>query len=301
MKKPNMKEIKNYTGQIFTSIIVLLLVCYLFVGIGLKTELDESFWVIFGISFAIMIAVNTIWYPIAKQKEEQINTDYKRHRLEYSILVDRVRDTNNFDGLKQFCEFATNENKIECIKNKLAKHNIDFALYLDCIKDIDNIDKQKNIDNKQKKILRKLVVNGVSSKFLWMKFSGYEKISHNQITTAIDEAKQPYETKNDEKSFDKRVFGAKIITSILCTFGIAMIVFDGKGFDIGKLAQIMTWMFVIAWNIFTAMNNGRKSIAVYRVQYYKKLRNFLEEFCASKYYDNSITWERPQIKEEEHS
>lgn len=301
MKKPNVKEIKNYTGQIFTCIIVMLLVCYLFVGVGLRAEFDETFWTIFGISFVIMLSVNTIWYPIAKQKEEERNTDYKRHRLAYSILVDRVRDTNNFSGLKQFCEYATNENKIECIKNKLSKHNIDFAMYLEGIKDIDSIDQQKNLDNKQKKILRKLVVNGVSSKFLWMKFSGYETINHNQITTAIDEATQPYETKNTEKAFDKRVFGAKILTSILCTFGIAMIVFDGKGFDIGKLAQIMTWIFVIFWNIFTAINNGTKSIAVYRVQYYKKLRNFLEEFCASKYYDNSINWIPPQINEEEHS
>ena len=295
MKKPNLKEIKNNAGVIFTSIIVLLLVCYLFVGVGIKSRLDDQFWTIFLIGFVIMIAINTIWYPIAKQKEEMVNCDYKNNRLEYSLLVNRVRDTNNFDGLKRFCEKATEENKLEGIKNKLSKYNIDFKLYQDCCVDINKIDTLDNLDKKQKQVLRKMVVNGLSTRFLWMRICGYEKINHTSITSAIDNIESPYTVKNDEKRFDARTWTAKILTSILCTFGIAMIAFDGKGFDLGKLAQIMTWIFVMAWNIFGAMNNGRKAVAVYRVQYYKKLRGFLEEFCASEYYDNSIAWVRPNL------
>lgn len=292
------KKAKSYVGHIFTSVIILVLFSYLFVGVGLNFEFGQQFWTMFLIGFAIMIAITTIWYPIAKQKEELENKFYNKQRTEYSLLVKRVSDTNNFKCLKSFCEYATEENRLEMIKQKLSKDNIDFEMFEKYSKDINALKDEQNLDDKQKKVLKHIILRGLSYRILFWKRMGYERINHNKITTGIDEVKAPYDVQNDEKRFDKRVFTAKIITSVLCSFGFAMIVFDGKGFDLGKLAQILTWLALIVWNVFSAINNGKKSISIHRTNFFKKLRTFLEEFCGSEYYDNSIKWERPVLKEE---
>lgn len=296
MKKPTLKEFKNYVGQLFTLIIIGILVCYLFVGIGFRFELDAEFWTLFGIGFAIMLSITSIWYPIAKQKEEFENKPYKKERLEYSILVKRIIDTNNFKGLKKFCETASDTNKTDAIKIKLSKYNIDYELYEKYKKDTSKLDEEKSLDKTQKKKLKKIISKGLSFRFLFWKFTGYERINHNSITTGIDKLKARYDVRNEEKDYDRKVYSAKILTSVLTSLGLAIIVFTGKGFDLGKLAQIMTWIGMIAWNMFTAINNGRKSVSIHRTNYFKKLRSFIEEFCASEHYDTTVSWQRPKIK-----
>lgn len=299
MKKPNWKEIRNYAGQIFTGLIILALISYLFVGIGFKPHFDNEFWTLFGINFAIMLSMTTIWYPISKQKEELKNKKYKKERLEYSILVKRVNDTCNFKGLKSFCGKATETNKNDAIKYKLSKRNIDFDLYEKYKDNVVEVVNEPSLDDKQKKHLIKIIRDGVSFRFLFWRFNGYETINHNSVITAIDKTKSTYDTTNEEKAFDKKVYFAKIATSILISIGFAMIVFTGRGFSLAKLAQIITWIGLIAWNVFTAIENGRKSIDIHRTNFFKKLRGFLEEFCASDDYDKTIEWTRPAIKEEE--
>ena len=88
-------------------------------------------------------------------------------------------------------------------------------------------------------------------------------------------------------------------SAVICAFGLAMIAFTGKGFDVGKLAQMLTWLIMIVWNLITALNNGKTSIKVHRTNYYKKLRAFLEEFFESEYCDNSVDWTRPKLKGEQ--
>ena len=78
-----------------------------------------------------------------------------------------------------------------------------------------------------------------------------------------------------------------------------MIFFTGQGFTFGKLAQMVTWLVLIFWNICQSVSTGSKSITIHRANYYKKLRTFLEEFFASEYADNTITWERPNITDED--
>jgi len=281
-------DIKNYLGEIFTGLIIVALLSYLFVGIGIKAKFDEEFWVLFGIGFAIMIAITSIWYPTAKQKAKVKDKNFKNQRLEYSILVDRVVKTNNFKGLKSFCEDATNQNKTDNIKAVLAKINIDYDVYERCKKDLKLIEKEQ-LEEKQKKKLKKLILYGVH----------YSIINYSKVTTAIDNIKEHYDVKNEEKKYDVKVLVAKILTSVLCSFGFAMIFFTGQGFTFGKLAQMVTWLVLIFWNICQSVSTGSKSITIHRANYYKKLRTFLEEFFASEYADNTITWERPNITDED--
>lgn len=282
-------DIKNHLGEIFTGLIVVALFSYLFVGIGIKTTLNEEFWTIFGIGMAIMLAITSIWYPSAKSKAKLKDKNFKNQRLEYSILVDKVVKTNNFKGLREFCDYATEQNKIERIKAVLAKINVDYDTYLKYYDDISLIAQDKQLDELQKKKLLKLIQKGVT----------YTIINPNKVTTAIDNIKEPYDTKNGEKAFDTITLSAKILTSVLCSFGFAMIVFTGTGFTLGKLAQIFSWIVLIAWNICQSISAGTKSITIYRANFYKKLRTFLEEFFASTYADNSIAWTRPNIKDED--
>lgn len=296
MKKKFNFNIKNYIGEIFTIIIIGILTSYLFVNVGFREHIDSEFWIISGVSFATMIAMTGIWYPIGKQREALKNDVYKKQKLEYSLLVDKVMKTNNFSGLKQFCDYATEQNKLEAIRIKLAKINVDMSLYEKYKKDISLVDKDKNLDETQKKKLKKIIRYGLSYKFLWWRFTGYDRINHNAVTSGVDRLKGEYDVKNEEKAFDRKVTIAKILTSMIGTIFMAFIIFSGKGFDIGKLAQILTWLGLIAWNIFTTLNNSAKSISVYRTNYYKKLRSFLEEFCTTKYFDKSVEWTRPVVK-----
>lgn len=282
-------DIKNHLGEIFTGLIVVALFSYLFVGIGIKTSLNEEFWTIFGIGFAIMIAITSIWYPSAKAKAKLKDKNFKNQRLEYSILVDRVVKTNNFKGLRDFCEYATNENRIERIKAVLAKINVDYDVYIKYEKDIKLLENDNQLDEVQKKKLMKLISKGVK----------YTIINSSKVTTAIDNIKEHYDIRNEEVAYDTKTLTAKIITSILCSIGFAMIVFTGTGFTLGKLAQIFSWLVLIAWNICQSISSGTKSITIYRANFYKKLRTFLEEFFASEYADNTIEWQRPTIKDED--
>jgi len=261
-------DIKNYLGEIFTGLIIVALLSYLFVGIGIKAKFDEEFWVLFGIGFAIMIAITSIWYPTAKQKAKVKDKNFKNQRLEYSILVDRVVKTNNFKGLKSFCEDATNQNKTDNIKAVLAKINIDYDVYERCKKDLKLIEKEQ-LEEKQKKKLKKLILYGVH----------YSIINYSKVTTAIDNIKV--------------INGPRFSTKAESKF------FTGQGFTFGKLAQMVTWLVLIFWNICQSVSTGSKSITIHRANYYKKLRTFLEEFFASEYADNTITWERPNITDED--
>lgn len=282
-------DIKNHLGEIFTVIIVVALFSYLFVNIGIKSSLDEEFWTLFGVGFAIMIAITSIWYPTAKNKAKLKDKNFKNQRLEYSILVDRVVKTNNFKGLKDFCEYATNENKTERIKAVLAKINIDYDVYLKYVKDIDLLKEDKTLDEEQKNKLLKLIKKGVK----------FTIINPGKVTTAIDKIKEHYDIKSEEQKFDAITLGSKILTSILCSIMLAMIVFTGTGFTLGKLAQILSWVMMIAWNICQSINSGTKSITIYRANFYKKLRTFLEEFFASEFADKTVEWQRPNVKDED--
>lgn len=295
IKKSSVRVFKNYIGQLFTGIIILILISYLFVGVGIKSELDEDFYTRFLIGFTLMLMITSIWYPVAKEKEEFDNKIYKSNRLAYSLLVKKVVDTKNLNGLKNFCDKATILNKNEAIKNKLSKYGIDFSFYEKYKSDFVNLENENLLDNQQKKILKKILLKGVSFKFLCFKFNGYETITHRKIITALDGETTPYSVRNDEKVFDKKMFTTKILTSILLTAGFALIIYDGKGFSIEKLTQIITWCGMIFWNIFTSINNGKKAISVYRNNFYNKLRSLLEEFCGSEFYDNTITWTEPNV------
>ena len=163
-------DIKNHLGEIFTGLIVVALFSYLFVGIGIKTSLNEEFWTIFGIGFAIMVAITSIWYPSAKAKAKLKDKNFKNQRLEYSILVDRVVKTNNFKGLREFCEYATDENKTERIKAVLAKINVDYDVYVKYSKDIKLLDKDTQLDADQKKKLLKQISSSSSNYFCSFSF-----------------------------------------------------------------------------------------------------------------------------------
>lgn len=282
-------DIKNHLGEIFTLIIVVALFSYLFVNIGIKSSLDEEFWTLFGVGFAIMVAITSIWYPTAKNKAKLKDKNFKNQRLEYSILVDRVVKTNNFKGLKDFCDYATNENKTERIKAVLAKINVDYDVYLKYVKNTDLLKEDKTLDDEQKNKLLQLIKKGVK----------FTIINPGKVTTAIDKIKEHYDIRSEEQKFDAITLSSKIITSILCSVMLALIVFTGTGFTLGKLAQILSWVIMIAWNICQSINSGTKSITIYRANYYKKLRTFLEEFFASEFADNTAEWQRPNIKEED--
>lgn len=294
--KEQLKQFKNKVATIFTSVLVLILFSCLFVGIGIDTELDAGFWTRFFINFMIMIAVTMIWYTTTKQKEAEENKYYKKQRLAYSILMDRISSTNNFKGLKEFCAEATEKNKLSKIKHKLDKYNIDFNLYEKYQKEPDALNEDKYLSDEQKKVLKNIITNGLSYKFLFWRFKGYDVITDNQITNANDGLKQEYDLRNSEKSFDFKTFSLKTLSTILSSIGIAMIVFTGKGFDLAKLAQILSWLGFILYHMFQAINSAKKAISVHRTNYFKGLRTFLEEFCGSKYYDNTVSWTAPKVK-----
>lgn len=296
--KEQIKQFKNKLATIFTSILVLILFSYLFVEIGLDTQLDGDFWTTFIVNFMIMIAVTMIWYTTTKQKEAEENSYYKKQRLEYSLLMDKISSTNNFKGLKEFCEVATEKNKIAKIKNKLNRYNIDYKVYEKYLKTPNEIDADKLLSDEQKKVIKHIITNGLAYRFLWWRFAGYEVITDNKITNANDTLKQEYDISNSEKGFDFKTFSLKFISTILSAFGIAMIVFTGKGFDVAKLAQILSWLGLILYNAFNAINSGKKAISVHRTNYYKKLRTFLEEFCGSEYFDKTVAYVPPKVKEE---
>ena len=285
--KDGAKNVKNFFGEIFTGIVVLALIIYSFVGIGLNNSIDETFWITFAVNFALMILVTSIWYPSAKQKAQFQDEGYLIQRKKYGELVDKVVNTNNQRNLSKFCDWATEQNKIFKIKQKLIKINVDYDIFVKYSKELDKLDNDKILTDKQKKKLRVLIENGVSVK----------KISYSRVITGIKISSLQYDTNSSEQKYDVIKLTSKIIISVCTSIFMGFIVFNLYGFNWESVAQLFMWLIVIAWNIFTSYNAGYKSISVKRAEYYKKLKTFLEEFVSSEYFNMKDKDERVEIAE----
>lgn len=286
--KDKVGNLKNYVGEALTAVVFLALIVYSFVGIGLKDKIDDGFWTTFAVNFGLMLLITTIWYPEAKRKAQIQDKGYINQRKKYGGYVDRVVATKNQKGLAKFCEYATERNRVFKIQQRLIKINVEYDFYLACLKDVSKIEKNEFLNDKQKKKLKKLIENGVTVK----------KISYSHIITGIKNAKFNYDTKSGEQKYDTTRISFKIVFSLISAAFTAYIVFMVGGFTWESIAQLFMWAILIIWNMITSYRTGYKSISVFRCEYYKKLRTFLEEFISSEYYDNTIKYEE-KIDEEE--
>ena len=265
---------KNYIGETFTGMVAVAIIVYSFVRMGLTNQIDESWITSFITGVIIMFLMISIWYPTAKQKASVMDADYKFQRSAYGALVDRVVETNNQKHLNNFCDWATEENRILLIKQKLIKLNIDYDVYLQCSKDLSLIQENDILTDKQKKGLRKLIENGVKVK----------KIIYTSILTGLKAGKIKYNVNSTETRYDVFKIILKVIVSISLSIGMAFVVFTFGGFTWSSVAQIIIWYVIIIWNVFTTYSTGYKSVSVHRKNYYCVLKTFLEEFVSSEFY-----------------
>lgn len=277
--KDGAKNVKNFFGEIFTGVIILSLIIYSFVGIGLKDVIDESFWITFAVNFTLMLLVTSVWYPSAKQKAQMQDEGYLLQRRKYGELIDKIVNTNNQRNLSKFCDWATEQNRIFKIKQKLIRINVDYDIYLKYAKDFNKLDEASFLTNKQKAKLKDLIINGVNVK----------KISYSRIITGIKISSTQYDTNSGEQKYDAIKLIRKIIISVCSSIFMGFIVFNLYGFGWESIAQLFMWLILIAWNIFTSYSAGYKSISIKRADYYKKLKTFLEEFISSEFFNNAET------------
>lgn len=267
-------RIKNYWSELLTGIIVIGLVFLSFVTIGADPKLDTEFWISLVTNFGIMTLIVSVWYPNAKQKAEMTDVHYKAQRKAYSVLMNKVVSTNNFKGLNEFCEYATERNKTDKIKFKLQAFNVDYSLYLEYKERPFDIQKNEVLTDKQKKKLKKLIEKGVKVK----------KINPTKITTGIKKIKAHYDVTSGEQKYDSWRIGSKMVISVACSIFMAVIIFSAGGFTWETVAQLFSWLILVGWNCYTSYMAGYKSVSIYRADYFMKLRTFLEEFVGSEYF-----------------
>lgn len=275
--KERVGGVKNYIAEIFTGVIVVALVIYSFVGIGLKDAVDKTFWISFVVNLGIMILVTSVWYPSAKSKAQIKDEGYIAQRKKYGELVQKIVDSNNQKNLKKFCDYATEQNRIFKIKQRLVHINVDFDVYEYYYKKPNKIKEDECLSKKQKKELKKLIQQGVRVK----------RISHSKIITGIKDTKLQYDTTSGETRYDVFKLATKILISVGSSIFMAYIAFSLFGFNWESVAQLFTWLIMICWNIFTSYSTGYKSISIKRADYYKKLKTYLEEFVSSEYFDGN--------------
>lgn len=302
--KQGFAQAKNYIGEFLTGVIALALVVYSFVSLGFRNQIDEFFITTFIIGFILMVVITSVWYPNAKQKAQYTDSGYIKQRSGYGGLVDKVTVENKQKNLTQFCEWATEENKVYIIKQKLLKHGIDYDTYTKYEKqpskiyDTINGEDEEELTEKQKKFLKKLIENGVNVKLI---------ISTN-ILTGIKNGKLKYDVSSFETKYDTISIGSKVLTSVASAIVMAFLVFSVGGFSWASIGNLLLWYILMAWNMFTSYQTGYKSISIHRTNYYKKLRTFLEEFVSSEYFEGkqkiediipSMVEQIPNIAEEE--
>lgn len=271
--------LKTRLSEIFTGLIILALLVYSFVGIGMRDKIDEGFWTAFVVNFSLMLLTMFVWYPDAKRKAQQRDGNYIAQRKRYGELVNQITDSNNQKNLHKFCDYATEQNRLFKIKQRLIKMNVDFDVYARYLKKPSKVDEVEELTEKQKKKLKKLIQDGVKIK----------KISSARIITGIKGAKARYDTTSGEQAYDTFVVTFKIIVSIISSVVVAYMVFSTNGFTWESVAQFFAWVIIILWNAMTSYNAGYKSISIKRADYYKKLKTFLEEFVSSDYYQKEET------------
>lgn len=269
-----MKNIKSYLIEAFTGVIIIGLVFLSFVKIGASPRFDTNFWITFATNFGIMVLITSMWYPNAKQKAEMKDKHYIAQRKAYSLLMNQVSTTNNFKGLNNFCEFATERNRTDKIKFKLQAINVDYNDYLLYKECPNEVDKDIKFNKKQKKRLKKLIYNGVKVK----------NINPTSITTGIKKIKSHYDVTSGESKYDTWKITSKMIISVCCSVFMAIIIFTAGGFNWETVAQLCTWIMLVGWNCVTSYRTGYRAVSVYRADYYMKLRTFLEEFVGSEYF-----------------
>lgn len=267
-------QVKNYIGELVTGIICIALLIYSFVTLGFSDGLDENFITTFIVSFILMIMITSIWYPKGKQKAQTMDADYIKQRLEYGKLVNKVIDTNNQRNLSKFCEWATEDDRILLIKNKLKKITVDYDVYVKYEKKPLTIDNDKDLTDFQKAKLKRIIEKGINIK----------TIISTSILTGIKNNKLKHDVSSSETKYDFVNLSSKVFTSIISAIVMGFLVFSVGGFSWASVAQLLTWYIFMVWNMFTSHQTGFKSISVHRTNYYKKLRSFLEEFISSDFF-----------------
>lgn len=279
MDKDKLKNIvKNGWGWMFTALIVVALVVYLFVSISFREKLDKDFWTSLCVNLGLMILLTSIWFPNGKLKAKSCNQQYISARQNYSMLMDKISGDKKLANIDKFCEYATEQNRLAKIKQKLIKMNVDFQIYQACLHDHNLAFSQKNLTDKQKQRLFNLLTNGVKVK----------KINPSVVKTGFANNQKPYDVRSDETTYDTFMLISKLLTSTVGAIFLAYLIFGDGGFAVGKLAQLLTYIILMAFNIITSYNAGYNSIASHRTRFYLKLKVFLEEFMASSIYAEHV-------------
>lgn len=274
--KIDFKNIRNYMGEFLTAIIALALIVYSFVALGFRDSIDEYWITTFIIGFIIMIVITSVWYPNAKQKAQYTDEGYILQRTEYGKLVDKVTNANNQKNLNKFCDWATEQNRLHIIRQKLLKKGIDFELWVKYSKTPSKVQEEKELTDKQKIYLKALIENGVNVKI----------INYQHILTGLKNGKLKYDTNSTETRYDTITLTLKVFVSVCSAVVMAFLVFSVGGFTWASIANLLMWYVLIVWNMFTSYSTGYKSISIHRTGYYSKLRTFLEEFVSSEFYED---------------
>ena len=125
MDKDKLKNIvKNGWGWMFTALIVVALVVYLFVSISFREKLDKDFWTSLCVNLGLMILLTSIWFPNGKLKAKSCNQQYISARQNYSMLMDKISGEKKLANIDKFCEYATEQNRLAKIKQKLINRFI---------------------------------------------------------------------------------------------------------------------------------------------------------------------------------
>lgn len=279
-------------------------------------------WVITVVSICLAVFTSIIWYSDGVDRGESVD-NVAFTTLRYHSYAKAILDLQDFDKIREFCEFRNQEYEKELLSAKLSQYELSLQNLIDYRElskkaretairkpklqlgslrigkrlhytDVEYLKLCNRYTKEQLKVLDKFSTAKIRFKHLQVK----------DVIRANDKAESLVPTNTEKHVLPTRII-SKIIWGALLGLFTAGVVFTRKGaWTINETIQVISWAFSISLNIYTSIRSGYKSVTINRYQYFKAKNEIcLEYFAFIKYekmneLEETITTQISQLKVE---
>lgn len=276
-------------------------------GFGFK-PISEATLIILGTLLIVNGATRLIVQWNAEDKHKEKSKLFKGWRTRVSRLIKIIKIKLTYQNKELFTIEANEREQKSHIDQKLDNNGIDIYFYNEGKvrvekykhikgkkageKELEKFDvwlkKQDRLSKKQKRILKKILINKIKYK----KHTVAELNTFGKKKNAV-----VYDTKDHTTSAKAKDFATWLVVASIIFLGISSILLDTDQNIWYAVTQSLFMIISVSFNIIMASRNGKKYVDVDKVDYFKELDAY---YCdALKYCDIDFEKELKEIADKE--
>lgn len=255
------KMIQEYGSLAITLLIIVLLGALMTVSLGIADDWrDPKMWIEMGFNYLLQIVMIATWIPEGTKRGAN-DEAYKTNRECANAKMKMAASADHYPQLKEFCQNATEENRVAWICKKVRRLGINYQNW--------------EFDEYKKEFSAKL--QDRVSKIEKKSYKHVEEIKATEIVTNSQIA-LVYDTKDHTgRAATIKVTAKIVLSSVMCSIG-AFIVIDEVQFAFAAVIKLFYWIMVMGLSIFFGIRTGYKLMTVNKNDYYRRMIVFLNHF-----------------------